>query len=107
LQLADIWTSMHVATVPYYNDVTAQMSEQLAQKPGDGFLVKALIDETAEVQAQSLRFRGECQGRQQRSFLSVFGLLEKAGRLATRSQSATDERREQHAAFVQQYQMRG
>src|SRR5262249_22129809 len=108
-ELADFGTLVHGTTIPDHDHRAAQMLEQLAQEPGDGKAVVVIVDKAAEVQPQLLAFRRQAEGGDQRDFVASSALMsdfvDEDRSLPFGSQTATNKRRHEQTALVDQYQM--
>lgn len=105
LQLAYFRTAVHVASVPDHNDRATEMFKELPHEPSNCHGFKVIVDEGAEVQPEALGLRRKRQGGGQRHLVVMLRPLFENGGLAFRGQCATDERRHEHAALVNQDQM--
>jgi len=108
-ELADGRTLVHRATVPHDDHRAAQVLEKFAHEPGDRGVIEVVVDEAAEVQAETLLFRRQRQGADDRHLVTtstaVPNFVEELWSLASQSHGATNQRRQEKAALVDEDNM--
>ena len=96
---------MHGTVVPDNDHRPTEVAKQVAEKPGNRYVVEVVLDEAAKVQPQTLAAWRDGQGPDQRNFFAILGLVKQNGRLTFGSQRATKQWREKQTAFVNESQI--
>lgn len=109
LELTDLRPLVHRATIPDDNHWTTKVPKQLSQKPGNGGVIEVIVDETAEVKSEVPTLGRDGQSADDRNFVPAPALmtdsLNNLRRLPFERPRATNQRRQQKAAFVDENQM--
>lgn len=105
-QLADRFTTMHVASIPQHRHPSSQVAEQRPQELCRADIVDVLLGKRAKPQREPLPAWRQTESGRQRDFVTMPGPLPQNRSLPSRREAATDQRGQQQSTFINQYQMR-
>ena len=100
----DCLSPMGQETIPYQTHTPSQVSFEGSEKIGDTGSVDIGVRMKTKVQMDAVSFRGNAESCDHRDLSMRPGALVQDGRLSSGRPAPADERRHQHAAFINEDQ---